>query len=92
MNVSLATQTTLEFKPLPQIKQILNYMLNPVGTRISTWIAYEKFHCTCLAQRIFDLKKIAYAKNWIDSNLIFKEETVFKNGKHFTEYWLERIK
>jgi hypothetical protein len=90
MNVSLATQTTLEFKPLTQTEQILEYLTNPVGARISTWIAYEKFHCTCLAQRIYDLKKSALIFNVKD---IFKicEETVNKNGKHFSEYWLERI-
>lgn len=89
MNISLATQTALEFKPKTQTEKILDYLLNPVGTRISTWIAYEKFHCTCLAQRIYDIKKSAWY--WSGNfNYTLKEELVNKNGKHFSEYWLEK--
>lgn len=90
MNISLQLQQSLEFKPLTHSQQILDFLTNPVGTKISTWVAYEKFHITCLAQRIYDLK-IEIKRLHGFENFVIKSEMVYKNNKHFTEYWLERI-
>lgn len=87
MNMQLNTQTTLEFKPKTQTEMILEYLLQ--GNKISTWIAFTKFRCTCLAQRIYDIRK----SEWYNSGnckLKLKEETVKNNGKHYKEYWIER--
>lgn len=92
MNINLSTQlqTSLEFNQLSQTEQIINYLTNPVGERIDTWTAINQFHCTCLAQRIFDIRtRLEYRH--IRDEYIIHSETTKRNGKHFTEYWFERI-
>lgn len=46
---------------------------------ISTWQAYELYNITCLAQRIFDLRRCGYN---------IASELVTVNGKTFSNYWL----
>ena len=36
MNISFQTETVLEFEPKTQTEKILEYLLNPVGTKINT--------------------------------------------------------
>jgi hypothetical protein len=76
---------------MSQVDQIFNYMLAIPGRRISTWIAYEQFRCTTICQRIADLKKRQpFQIN--NRQFIIKDELVTKDGKTYSEYWLEPVK
>jgi len=74
---------------MSQKDKILQYMLEQPGRRISTWIAYEYWHCTTLAQRIADLRK----EEIVENGILYKicDELVYKQGKNFSEYWLEPV-
>lgn len=50
------------------------------GETISKWQSYESYQITCLAQRIYDLRK---------AGLKIKGKSVKKNGKRFELYWIE---
>lgn len=65
------------------------------GRRISTWIAYDEWHCTTLAQRMADIKDdIDHGKRIIMNGIEYevRDELVTRNGSNFSEYWLEPIK
>ena len=64
------------------------------GRRISTWIAYEKFHCTTICQRIPDLRKKLETNPLIlnGREYFINDELVTKDGKTFSEYWIEPVK
>ena len=79
---------------MSQAEQILEYMMMVPGRRISTWLAYEKFHCTTLAQRIADLRKeITKEKPLLLNgiNYFIDDELVTRDGKTFSEYWLAPV-
>jgi len=88
MNLQLNLELNQAVKPKSQTEQIIDYLTSPVGTTIDTWTAYEQFKCTCLAQRIYDLQVQPEYKEFRIKYQICKE-TKTRNGKHFTEYWLE---
>ena len=50
------------------------------GHSIDTWQAYKLYNITCLAQRIHDLRK---------AGLTIQSKMVTRNGKSFSEYWVE---
>lgn len=50
------------------------------GSVIDTWQAYKLYNITCLAQRIHDLRK---------AGLSVQSKMVTRNGKSFSEYWVE---
>lgn len=79
---------------MSQADQILQYLMAVPGRRISTWIAYERFNITTLAQRIQDLRHDAKIKpitlNGIEYYI--DDELVTVKGKTFSEYWLEPVK
>lgn len=56
---------------------ILEHM--QANQKISTWQAYETYRITCLAQRIFDLRRQGYN---------IESELVTVDGKTFSNYWL----
>lgn len=62
---------------LTQSDIILNHLLT--GERISTWIAYERYHITVLSQRISDLRQ---------SGIPIQSVLVKTDGKQYSEYWL----
>lgn len=51
------------------------------GATISTWEAYERYQITCLAQRIYDLRKAGMA---------IHSKSTLKNGKRFNLYWFDK--
>ena len=51
------------------------------GRTIDTWQAYKIYNMTCLAQRIHDLRK---------SGLAIESKIVTRNGKSFSEYWIDQ--
>ena len=69
---------------MSQVNEILNYMYEE--GRISTWIAYERFRCTTLAQRIADLKKKRIILDGQEYEI--KDELINRNGKTYSEYFL----
>lgn len=50
------------------------------GATISKWESYERYQITCLAQRIYDLRK---------AGVKIQSKSVAKNGKRFELYWIE---
>lgn len=50
------------------------------GHTIDTWQAYKLYTITCLAQRIYDLKK---------AGIPVVSKMVTRNGKRFSVYWIE---
>lgn len=50
------------------------------GHTIDTWQAYKLYTITCLAQRIYDLKK---------AGVPILSKMVARNGKRFSVYWIE---
>lgn len=50
------------------------------GATTSKWESYERYQITCLAQRIYDLRK---------AGLKIQGKSVTKNGKRFEIYWIE---
>lgn len=50
------------------------------GETLSKWESYERYQITCLAQRIYDLRK---------AGVKIKGKSVAKNGKRFELYWIE---
>ena len=78
---------------MSQADQILEYMIMIPGRRISTWIAYELFHCTTICQRIPDIRKKLEAHPLILNGIQYevKDELVTRNGKTFSEYWIEPV-
>lgn len=50
------------------------------GHDIDTWQAYKLLTITCLAQRIYDLKK---------AGVPILSKMVTRNGKRFCVYWIE---
>ncbi len=78
---------------MSQSDQILEYMLMIPGRRISTWIAYEKFHCTTICQRIPEIREKLKTKPLISNGIQYeiKDELVTKNGSTFSEYYLSPV-
>ena len=71
--------TTLRHTPIKsQNDKIKEHML--AGHTIDTWQAYKLYTITCLAQRIYDLKK---------SGVPILSKMVTRNGKRFCIYWVE---
>lgn len=62
---------------LTQSDIILSHLLT--GERISTWIAYERYHITVLSQRISDLRQ---------SGIPIQSVLVKTDGRQYSEYWL----
>lgn len=83
---------------MSQCIDILDYMkrqlFNPSMPRISTWIAIEEYGCTVICQRIPDLRKKLRKEPLIinDVEYFIYDELVTRDGKSFSEYWLEPIK
>ncbi len=77
---------------MSQCSDILNYLIAVPGRRIDTWKSYELFHCTTLAVRIQDLRHDLKIKPLIINNqeYFIKDELVTKNGKTYSEYYLEK--
>jgi hypothetical protein len=79
---------------MSQSEQILEYMMMIPGRRISTWIAYERFNCTTLAQRIADLRIRINDKKPLLLNGVkyfIDDKLVTRDNKTFSEYWLEPV-
>ncbi len=76
---------------MSQADQILEFMMMIPGRKISTWIAYERFHCTTLAQRIADLKAKCSVIHLNGKKYHIMDELVTRDGKTFSEYWLEPV-
>ena len=79
---------------MSQCQTILEYLIMVPGRRISTWIAYENWHITTLAQRVQDLRHDLKTKPLILNGIKYeiKDELVTKNGKTFSEYFLSPVK
>ena len=50
------------------------------GATISKWDSYERYQITCLAQRVYDLRR---------ADVQIQGKSVTKNGKRFELYWIE---
>lgn len=61
-----------------QNERVKAYML--AGHEIDTWQAYKLYTITCLAQRIYDLKK---------AGVPILSKMVNRNGKRFCVYWIK---
>ena len=61
-----------------QNERVKEHMLS--GHTIDTWQAYKLYTITCLAQRIYDLKK---------AGIPVVSKMVARNGKRFSVYWIE---
>ena len=61
-----------------QNERVKSHML--AGHDIDTWKAYKLLTITCLAQRIYDLKK---------AGIPVVSKMVARNGKRFSVYWIE---
>lgn len=61
-----------------QNDKVKEHML--AGRTINTWQAYKLYTITCLAQRIYDLKK---------AGIPVVSKMVARNGKRFSVYWIE---
>ena len=61
-----------------QNDKVKEHML--AGHTIDTWQAYKLYTITCLAQRIYDLKK---------AGIPVVSKMVTRNGKRFSVYWIE---
>lgn len=61
-----------------QNDKVKEHML--AGHTIDTWQAYKLYTITCLAQRIYDLKK---------AGIPVVSKMVARNGKRFSVYWIE---
>lgn len=71
--------TTPRHMPLKsQNVKVKEHMLS--GHTIDTWQAYKLYTITCLAQRIYDLKK---------AGIPVVSKMVARNGKRFSVYWIE---
>lgn len=79
---------------MSQVNDILNYLIAIPGRKISTWIAYERFHCTTLAVRIQDIRHKLKAEPLIlhGKKYFINDELVTRDGKTFSEYWIEPVK
>ena len=60
-----------------QNERVKSHML--AGHDIDTWKAYKLLTITCLAQRIYDLKK---------AGVPILSKMVARNGKRFSVYWI----
>lgn len=60
-----------------QNDKVKEHML--AGHTIDTWQAYKLYTITCLAQRIYDLKK---------AGIPVVSKMVTRNGKRFSVYWI----
>ena len=70
---------TLRHTPIKsQSDKVKEHML--AGNTIDTWQAYKLYKITCLAQRIYDLKK---------AGLSILSKIITRNGKTFSIYWIE---
>lgn len=70
--------TTPRHMPLKsQNDRVKEHML--AGHDIDTWKAYKLLTITCLAQRIYDLKK---------AGVPIASKMVTQNGKRFCVYWI----
>lgn len=70
---------TLKHTPIKsQNERVKAHML--AGHTIDTWQAYKLHTITCLAQRIYDLKK---------AGVPILSKMVTQNGKRFCVYWID---
>ena len=78
---------------MSQKDKILEYLIVVPGRRISTWIAYENWHITTLAQRIQDLRHDMKIEPLFINRVEYfiNDELVSKNGSTFSEYWIEPV-
>lgn len=71
--------STLQSSPLKSQNDTIKAHLL-AGKHISTWQAYKQYNITCLAQRIHDLR---------NAGLSIKSKIVVRDGKRFSNYWLD---